>query len=114
MLPTLPNVLWQQKGLILEKSIASLNRRSFRPLASIQYHGDDVLAWPRCSGSSQEAFAPGEAHAPKVAKLLEKAGKAHAPYEAAKLIHKARAQAPSPVVSSSSAQALYSSIVYIA
>ncbi|CAK0785576.1 hypothetical protein CVIRNUC_008786 [Coccomyxa viridis] len=46
----------------------------------------------------KEAFAPGEAHAPKVAKLLEKAGKAHAPYEAAKLIHKAMAQAPSPVV----------------
>ena len=100
MLPTLPNVLWQQKGLMLYISTTVLNRRSFRPLASIQYHGDDVQACRRCSGSSQEAFAPGEAHAPKVAKLLEKAGKAHAPHEAAKLIHKAMAEAPSPVVSS--------------
>ena len=121
MLSTLPNFLWQQKGLTLEIStivvhrlVTSLDRCSFRPLATIQYHRDDVSACPRCCGSSQEAFAPGQAHAPKVAKLLEKAGKAHAPYEAAKLIHKAGAEAPSPVVGCSSAPALSISNVYIA
>ena len=123
MLPTPPDFLWQQKGLMLEISttvihrlVTTYNRCSFRPLASThwQYHGDDVLACPRCSGSPQEAFAPGEAHAPNIAKLLEKAGKAHAPHEAAKLIHKAGAEAPSPVVGSSSAPALSIPTVYIA